>query len=268
MSDFKFDIHEAKKLVTEFILHAGQEALTNWKNIDVEYHVDNVDVTTETDKRIENEFSNFVEKNFPGHGFSGEEFNDLKRSAEYMWYIDPIDGTKFYAKQVPLWSISISLVRKGVPVLGVIYFPTSGQIYSAIDGEGAYLNDDLISITQEADLGKLQLALDMALSSEEYNARKETITPVLERLYTSFYRVRSLGSGTASITWLAQGFFGCYFNPFRTEMSMYDIYTGMLIAKEAGAYIHKITISPGLYHFIFGNKEVVEKVVGIVADLK
>jgi myo-inositol-1(or 4)-monophosphatase len=262
------ELKKAMHLATQFILKAGDDAYTNWKKIEIGFKSDGVDVATTTDHKIEREFSEFVKKHFPEHGFSGEEFPELKRHAEYVWYIDPIDGTKFYSKEVPLWVVSIALVRNGEPILGLIYNPFSKQLYHAIQGHGAFLGDSKISITPETNLNKLQLALDMPISNEEYAERKDTITPALEELFINFYRIRILGSGADGIVWLAQGFFGCYLNLFRTEEKMYDTYTGIVIAKEAGAHIHKIELSPGLYHFIFGSKSVVDKLIPIVSKIK
>lgn len=261
-------LKEVQEKAANFILKAGDEALANWKKVRSHAKSDGVDVVTTTDRKIEREFAEFIKKHYPDHGFSGEEFPELKRHAEYVWYIDPIDGTKFYSKQVPLWIVSIALVHESEPILGLIYNPFSKQLYRAAKDNGSYLDDKKISVSNEIDLGKIQLALDMPISNQEIMERKTAIMPAIEWFFSNFYRVRILGSGADGIVWMSQGFFGCYLNLFRTEEKMYDTYTGMIIAREAGATIHKIVLRPGLYHFIMGNKTVVEKLIPIVSKIK
>jgi myo-inositol-1(or 4)-monophosphatase len=263
------DLNKVCEMAVEFVKSAGDSALVNWNNISIEKHIDGVDVTTSTDKKIEKDFFEFVQKNFPETGFKGEEFQELNKEGEYYWMIDPIDGTKFYAAEIPFWTVTVALVYKDEPVVGIIYNPVSNQLYSAIKGKGAYLNGKQIHVTSESNISKVQVSLDMAINSEQFIERSEKITQMLDRLYASVYRVRSLGAGAISLSWLAQGFFGAFVDPYRKSSKFVDVYGGLLIAQEAGAvvYKHKLEGEEDLYSSIVGNKEIVEQLIPIIETL-
>lgn len=262
------NLNDAMTKVSKFIKTSGELALNNWNNLEKEIHIDGVDVTTNTDKEIEKNFSEFVASNFPEAGFKGEEFAQLNKDAEYVWQIDPIDGTKFYAQGIPFWTITIALTQNNEPIMGLVYYPVSNQLYTAIKNEGAYLNGKKIQVNQETNLQKIQISLDLAFSGSQIDERKDKVLPMLESIYKSVYRVRTLGSGAISLAWLAQGFFGAYVSPYRPSNKFVDIYGGMIIAMEAGASVYKSKI-PGedMYNFILGNKEVVDQLIPLLGDL-
>jgi len=251
-------------LIKDFIIRVGDEALTSWEDLGIEKHADGVDVTTSTDIKIEHEFYNFIQKHFPDHGFRGEELGELNRDGEYIWQIDPIDGTKYYAQQVPFWTVTIALTKNNKPILGMIYNPISKQLHHASKGNGAYLNNKRISLSPEIDIKKLQISVDIALS-EEYFTRKAKLTAVIEELFSSVYRVRIIGAGAISLAWLAQGFFGAFVNPYRPGKKIVDVSGGLIIAEEAGAEIYqeKLTGENDLYNILVARSEVLEKLLPI-----
>lgn len=226
--------------VIEFVRLAGDSALDQWKSFDIVKVKDiGGDLATNLDQDIEKAFHKLCLKTFPGCGFKGEEFPHLniESSNGYTWHIDPIDGTKNFAHEVPLWSVTVSLVKDGrQPIFGVIYNPVSKQLYAATEGHGAYLNGQRLAYNAFEDSAKIQLAIDFFIRQEN-PARKIKQDALLAELFHSFYRVRSVGSGSLSLAWLAQGHFGGYFSWGLTEDKFTDIAAGLIIAEEAGATV-------------------------------
>ena len=79
-----------------------------------------------------------ITRNFPGHGIIGEEFGEENSSAEWVWTIDPIDGTRSFIRGLPLFATLIALLHKGKPVMGVISLPALRETTWAVKGQGAF----------------------------------------------------------------------------------------------------------------------------------
>jgi histidinol-phosphatase len=109
------------------------------RNIDVRIKADRTPVT-EADVRCEMAIRQVLEARFPAHGFFGEETEPRDLSAESVWLVDPIDGTKAFVREYPFFSTQIALMRAGEIVLGVSSAPVYGELAHAERGYGAYLN--------------------------------------------------------------------------------------------------------------------------------
>ncbi len=88
------------------------------------------DPVTEADRAGEATMRNLIKRSFPEHGVLGEEFGTENADAEYVWVLDPIDGTRAFISGIPVWGTLIGLTRKGVPVYGMMNQPFTGERYS------------------------------------------------------------------------------------------------------------------------------------------
>ncbi|PWB92597.1 MULTISPECIES: histidinol-phosphatase [Methylosinus] len=95
------------------------------------------DPVTEADRAAEIAMRRLIESTFPSHGIIGEEFGDLRADAEYVWVLDPIDGTKSFICGLPLWGTLIGLQHRGRPCYGLMHQPFTRERFSG-DGEAAY----------------------------------------------------------------------------------------------------------------------------------
>jgi myo-inositol-1(or 4)-monophosphatase len=94
------------------------------------------DPVTEADRAAETVMRRLIKQNFPDHGVIGEEFGDERAGADYVWILDPIDGTKSFISGIPLWGTLIGLEHKGRPVYGMMHQPFTREKFSG-DGAGA-----------------------------------------------------------------------------------------------------------------------------------
>src|SRR5271155_1042352 len=108
-------------------------------NIEVRIKADKSPVT-EADVRCEIAIREILEARFPAYGFYGEETGTRGRGAESLWLVDPIDGTKAFVREYPMFSTQIALMRGGEIVLGVSSAPVYGELAHAEQGGGAFLN--------------------------------------------------------------------------------------------------------------------------------
>lgn len=248
---------------SKFILKEGNLILKKQKNLSLKFHKDGIDLSTNFDTDLEKKFSDFVKINFKDHGFFGEEIPALNRHGEYTWYFDPIDGTKYFAKEIPLWSISAALVETKTqkPILGIIYNPVSKQIYTAIKNKGAFLNNKRLGISKNKNSSELQIAIDLSLDL------KNKSNLWLSGLIKKFYKVRMIGNGSLALAWLAQDMFGAYLDPRRISKEV-DIAAGLLIAEEAGASIFIKNLDKKRRQIIVGQSEkIVEEIKKIISSV-
>jgi histidinol-phosphatase len=117
------------------------------RNIEVRVKADKTPVT-EADVRCEIAIREILEARFPAYGFFGEETGSRDAEAESVWLVDPIDGTKAFVREYPMFSTQIALMRRGEIVLGVSSAPAYGELSFAERGRGAYLNGERVTVSE------------------------------------------------------------------------------------------------------------------------
>ena len=122
---------------------------------EVEQKADSSPVTI-ADKQAEQLIRTMVAKHFPDDGFLGEEFGDQPGTSGFRWVIDPIDGTRSFVRHIPIWATLVGLEYRGEQIGGVAYLPVFGQTYRALRGDGAFVNERRIRVS---DVGQLSDAL-------------------------------------------------------------------------------------------------------------
>ncbi|WP_315795959.1 MULTISPECIES: histidinol-phosphatase [unclassified Bradyrhizobium] len=98
------------------------------------------DPVTEADRAAEAVMRRLIKANFPQHGIVGEEFGNEREDADYVWVLDPIDGTKSFIAGFPTWGTLIALLHKGTPVFGMMHQPFIGERFAGDNGSANYKN--------------------------------------------------------------------------------------------------------------------------------
>lgn len=123
---------------------------------------------TAADRGAEELMRGLIAKKFPGHGIVGEEFGSEREGAEWVWVLDPIDGTKAFITGVPLWGTLIALKHQGQPVLGAIHQPVLGQLMVG-DGRATVLNGRAVRVRECANIeGATVLTSDPVANPHKY----------------------------------------------------------------------------------------------------
>jgi myo-inositol-1(or 4)-monophosphatase len=201
------------------------------------------DYATEVDFRIEETIRMALEDAAPGISFLGEEEGGAE-DAEALWVLDPIDGTVNFANGSPLCAISLALVERGEPTLGVIDLPLLGERYIARAEMGAYLNGRQTKVIdkgslEEAIVGFADFAVGTA-AKEENPVHRELMEQLIERCL----RVRVHGSESLDLAWLAAGHLDV---SVMLSSLPWDVTAGVLIAREAGATAFDQSGAPWTY---------------------
>jgi myo-inositol-1(or 4)-monophosphatase len=131
------------------VLEAGTIAKKLKKNILIKYKSEDQPVTN-ADIKIDNFLKSLLKKITPNYGWVSEETTDDKSrfSSEFFWCLDPIDGTRSYINDKPEYTISLALIKKNKPVLGIILNPETQELFFAIKDKGAYCNGKKINVSQ------------------------------------------------------------------------------------------------------------------------
>jgi myo-inositol-1(or 4)-monophosphatase len=209
------------------------------------------DVVTEADRLSEEAILEIIGRAFPDDGFLAEESGESGAwgaAADRLWVIDPLDGTVNYANGIPFFAVSVGLVIAGEPVLGVVLDPARGELFSAASGGGAYLDGRPVHCADKERI--VDTVVHLGLPGSGF-ARQTTDFRHTVRI------VRSMGSATLGMTYLANGRFDAYVQ--YQGLSTWDICAAGVIALEGGAIV---TSHLGNHWFDIGMPS---KSIGIVA---
>jgi myo-inositol-1(or 4)-monophosphatase len=186
-----------------------------------------IDLVTEVDRACEQAILEVLTSAFPGHAVLAEE-SGAHGDHEFLWLVDPLDGTTNFAHQYPHVSISVALARGGQTILGVVYDPVREELFNARRGGGARLNDAPLRVSATADLDSSLLA-----SGFPYDRREHA------DYYLSFFKgfmmrtqgVRRAGSAALDLCWVAAGRVDGF---WEWKLKPWDTAAGALIVEEAG----------------------------------
>ena len=169
----------------------------------------------------------------PGIPFLGEEEGGEGLMSEALWLLDPIDGTANYADGSPLCSISLALLRRGRPVLGIVDAPLLGERFVAMEGAGAFLNGVPVRVAQR-EVGDPLVALsDFAFGSKQRDSDRLRFA-VIEELARRSMRLRLHGSVALDLAWLAAGRMS---GTIALSNRPWDVSAGVLLVREAGGEV-------------------------------
>jgi myo-inositol-1(or 4)-monophosphatase len=191
------------------------------------------DMVSDIDVQIERAVRGFLHDQTPDIGFMGEEEGGADEH-ELQWVLDPIDGTANFVKGIPLYAISLALVRQDEPVIGIIDVPSDGSRYTAVVGSGAYRGGTRIQVRPTSRLSEATVTIGDYAVGEQSAAKNQHRLAVTDELAKNALRIRMLGSAAIDLAWLAHGL---------TDAAIifggkpWDIAAGIILVREAGGAV-------------------------------
>lgn len=183
-----------------------------------------------------------IEQHLPDHSYLTEETGLVEKEKEYLWIIDPLDGTSNFVNHNPMFAVSIALWQRGEPLLGVIEAPMLNERFVAVSNKGAYHYDLLRKQKKQAHISQVDHVSQAYLVYCEGSEKdKNRLVPLLSKLYLQVKEMRKLGSAALELAWVGMGRSDGYAT---TQISLWDIAAGILFAKEAGGEILHFDDSP------------------------
>jgi myo-inositol-1(or 4)-monophosphatase len=192
------------------------------------------DLVTDADLAAQAAIEKRILSAFPTHFFLGEESAttqegwDAFSRKEFCWVVDPLDGTVNYVHRLPSFAVSIALLQNNRCVLGVVFDPMAGELFTAVEGKGAHLNGKPI---RASSVGCLEEAMVAVSFPPQVHRESIEIQQFIEVLLAS-QSVRRLGSAALNLCYVANGRLDAY---WANSLKPWDVAAGALIAQEATA---------------------------------
>lgn len=180
---------------------------------------------TTADRACEKLIVEGILRSFPNDGVLGEEGSNRQSANGRRWIIDPIDGTRDYVRGIPLWAVLLALEENGEIVVAAAHCPRQNWLLTAVKGEGAWLGDQRLSVTDKIDPGQSVLSFNGF-----HKSGVDRLAPDLMPWIRRFWAVRSMG-GAVDAMLLAQGKADVWIEP---SAAPWDLAPFQLILKEAG----------------------------------
>ncbi|MDD3656192.1 MAG: inositol monophosphatase family protein [Atribacterota bacterium] len=195
------------------------------------------DLVTNVDRESQEIITTELSNRFPDIPVIGEEDKDILKK-EHAFFIDPLDGTLNFVKQVPFFTVSVGYWRENKPVCGVVFDPLRQDLFYARKGAGSYRNGRQIKTT-DSNNGKYQLfASDWGHEPYYYN---KNILMTQRLLKENSYLFRFMGCASLAICYVGAGVLDGYWH---YKLAPWDMAAGVLIAEEAGASVTLINGKP------------------------
>jgi myo-inositol-1(or 4)-monophosphatase len=227
-------------VATESVLAAGAILQERWGKLN---HIQEKgrpgDLVTEADKLAEAAVLEVLQRHLPEHQILAEESGILGNiNSQYLWAIDPLDGTTNYAHGLPMAATSVGLMIDGVPSVGAVYNPFSDELFRAAKGLGATCNRRPIQVSKTTELSKSLLITGFA-----YDRRETTDNNYAEFCHLTHLSqgVRRLGCASMDLAGVACGRLDGY---WERGIQPWDMAAGIVILEEAGGKVTAYDGSP------------------------
>lgn len=235
--------------------------------------VSSQDLVTEVDKGAEKLIKSLILTHFPDHEFLGEESTGIGASAaataveavkesEYVWIVDPIDGTTNFVHGLPLFSVSIALAHKGEIIVGVIYDPSRDELFVAEKGKGAYVHGVPMHVSKEEQLSDSLIATGFPT---EHTVALPLNMKGIQQLVPRVRNIRTIGSAALSLAYVATGRLSGF---WELNLNAWDLAAGVLLIQESGGHVTDLEGNPyhlGVRNVLATNGRIHEEVQSILS---
>jgi len=241
---------------------AGKIMRDNWRSPKKVSSETQHDIKLELDVRCQKKITNILQKAFPDVPLLGEEGNSGDIDAEYRWVVDPIDGTVNFTYGIPHACVSVALQRRGRTQVGVVFDPFCDELWTAVHGKPALLNGRKISVSSRAKFEEAIVSVGFA----KHKSTLERMLPLMFELIHKVRKLRTMGSATLALTYVATGRLDMY-----TEFGvrLWDIAAGGLILECAGGeFWNRPVDGVHAYHVIASNGRLRRRLQTLEASLQ
>ena len=208
------------------------------------------------DKQAERQLVAALQPLIPAATFLTEEETIAQEKGEYLWIIDPLDGTTNFLHQIPTFAVSVALQHKGITVIGVVYEVNRQECFYAWKEGGAYLNGQPISVSKNRTMQDAIIATGFPYYDyEQMDAYIET----LKYCMLNTRGIRRLGAAAVDLAYVACGKFDAF---FEYSLSPWDVAAGALLVEEAGG---RVSDFKGGSDYLYG-KEIVAGSSGLFEE--
>lgn len=220
------------EFITAIVRAAGQIIRESYEQVqEVGRKSTEIDLVTEVDHAVERLLVGAILERFPDHAILAEEGHGTQQVSEYLWVIDPLDGTVNYAHGFPIFAVSVALRKGDETILGVVYDPLRDEMFAAEKGAGATRNGQPIHVSNT---GRLQNSLLATGFPYDRATRSDNNVAEFNRLITRVQGIRRAGAAALDMAYVAAGRLDGY---WEQHLSPWDWAAGVLLVTEAGGTV-------------------------------
>lgn len=222
----KQEIDKFLSLGEQAVRLASQLLLDHWGHSNhVERKESHHSIVCEEDLQSERIIIEFLNKALPGHSFVSEERGRVSRHDEFTWVLDPLDGSSYYVRGLRSFSVSLALLHKWQPVLGIVACPSNSELFTALRAGGSYLNGRRMAVSSIGELRDGILSFSHSfLRASQYDSPRNHLVP-------SCRSIRGGGSCAQELCYVACGRTDGFIAP---AQSIWDFAAGAIVVEEAG----------------------------------
>jgi len=219
--------------VKDWAREVGRLQMDYFRKEGLSYHtkVSNSDLVTEVDERSEKYLMEAIGEAFPHHGVLSEEFGDYHKESEYIWVLDPLDGTTNYFQGIPMFALSLALQHRGETLLGVVYNPALEEMFEAVKGQGAYFRGRALKVSARKDLKECVLATGFPYDKDTH---PQNNINYFSHLVPRVRGIRRMGAAAIDLAYVAAGILDGF---WELNLKAWDVEAGNLLIEEAGGKI-------------------------------
>ena len=221
------------------------------------------DFVTDVDHAAEQIIIETLLAAYPGHGILAEESGQEHgaKDSEFVWIIDPLDGTTNFIHGLPVYCVSIALAVKGKVEQAVIYDPSRNDLFTATKGRGAYMNDRRLRVSKRIKLQECLISTGFPFRpTDDFNSYLRMMGDVMQRTAG----LRRPGAAALDLAYVAAGFTDGF---FETGLQPWDVAAGSLLVTEAGGLVGNFTGEPNFldqHECLAGNPRVYGQLVTLL----
>jgi myo-inositol-1(or 4)-monophosphatase len=195
------------------------------------------DYVSEVDRAAEKAIIDTLLEAYPGHGILAEESGRERgaQDSEFLWIIDPLDGTTNFLHGLPVYAVSIALAHRNVVQQAVVYDPTRNDMFYASRGRGAFLNDRRLRVSKRIRMAEALIGTGFPFRKGDNFKR---YVKMFEEVMQHCAGLRRPGAAALDLCYVAAGWYDGF---FETGLSPWDIAAGSLMVTEAGGLIGNFT---------------------------
>ncbi len=259
------DVGVVLSIAAEAAYLGGDVLLKKYLHVkDIREKTDITDLVTEADKEAEKVIRTFLsEKLSEEHSIVGEEGGG-EATGDFVWYIDPLDGTANFAKGVPIFSVSVGVLRKGSMFAGAVFHPTENVLYWGGVNTPVWANGRRLYPSFETSIKGAYVGIGFPRRCTE-EAKQAAL---MFQEYSSLHarKLRSIGSAALGLAWVSAGFLDVYFQPC---LSMWDMAAGASLVLGVGGSVYLHQVDEKTYGiWASGNDQLFEEYVDIIPYLE
>jgi fructose-1,6-bisphosphatase/inositol monophosphatase family enzyme len=187
-------------------------------------------MVSDADRAAEEAISRLLRSERPSDGLLGEEGMSLEGASGRRWVVDPLDGTTNYLYRYRAWCVSVALEDADGGLVGVVHDPLGGETFTAVRGQGAFVNEAPIRVREGADLSRALVATGFGYDPEVRAGQAELLRRVLPQVRD----IRRAGAAALDLCHVAAGRLDGY---FERGLKAWDLAAGALIVREAGGAV-------------------------------